>query len=389
MIRIEKSNLKIPIQIWVQNWEDVERNAQVQAENLASLPFAFHHISLMPDVHSGFGMPIGGILATENIIVPNAVGSDIGCGMIAVKTSLENLSSEEIKRVFSKVRELIPIGLGGKHKEKMSSSLMPFRIDDNVGLICRKEYDSALYQLSSLGSGNHFCEFQKGNDGFVWVMIHSGSRNLGATVANFYDKLAQSINTTIPKDWDLAYLSIDSQEGQNYLLDMDCALRFALANRQQMMKVFCEILENKFPNISFNKEINIHHNYASLEEHFGKQVWVHRKGATLATKDTVGIIPGSQGGNSYIVKGKGNPESFSSCSHGAGRKMGRKQAIRSLDFEKEKLELDLLGTVHSIRGKTDLDEAPGAYKDIHSVMANQTDLVDILVELTPLGTIKG
>src|SRR3990167_3700767 len=188
MIRIEKSNLKIPIQIWVQNWEDVERNAQVQAENLASLPFAFHHISLMPDVHSGFGMPIGGILATENIIVPNAVGSDIGCGMIAVKTSLENLSSEEIKRVFSKVRELIPIGLGGKHKEKMSSSLMPFRIDDNVGLICRKEYDSALYQLSSLGSGNHFCEFQKGNDGFVWVMIHSGSRNLGATVANFYDK---------------------------------------------------------------------------------------------------------------------------------------------------------------------------------------------------------
>jgi len=369
--------------------ERIDPNAMVQITNISEMPFIFHHVAVMPDCHLGKGATVGSVIPTRGAIIPAAVGVDIGCGMIAVKTSLENLSSEEIKRVFSKVRELIPIGLGGKHKEKMSSSLMPFRIDDNVGLICRKEYDSALYQLSSLGSGNHFCEFQKGNDGFVWVMIHSGSRNLGATVANFYDKLAQSINTTIPKDWDLAYLSIDSQEGQNYLLDMDCALRFALANRQQMMKVFCEILENKFPNISFNKEINIHHNYASLEEHFGKQVWVHRKGATLATKDTVGIIPGSQGGNSYIVKGKGNPESFSSCSHGAGRKMGRKQAIRSLDFEKEKLELDLLGTVHSIRGKTDLDEAPGAYKDIHSVMANQTDLVDILVELTPLGTIKG
>jgi tRNA-splicing ligase RtcB len=233
-------------------------------------------------------------------------------------------------------------------------------------------------------------------------MIHSGSRNLGLKVAEHYNKLAVELNekwfSKVPKEWKLAFLPVDSEEGQSYIREMNYCVDFALANRQLMMdrimEIFKNIIGSDFNNITskeFNNVdiINIAHNYARLENHFGENVWVHRKGATLATENTIGIIPGSQGTKSYIVKGKGNKESFMSCSHGAGRKMSRTQAIEELDLEKEIKILDDLGVIHGIRNKKDLDEAPSSYKNIDEVMENQKDLVEILVELTPLAVIKG
>ena len=219
-------------------------------------------------------------------------------------------------------------------------------------------------------------------------MIHSGSRNLGKQVADHYNKIAKVLNeryfSSVPKEWDLAFLSIDSEEAQCYLAEMQYCVDFALANRKHMMHTICDIM-----NVDPTEMINIAHNYARLENHFGVNVYTHRKGATLASKNTIGIIPGSQGTKSYIVKGKGNPESFMSCSHGAGRTMGRKQAQRELNLADEIAKLDSQGILHSIRGVGDLDEAAGAYKPIDVVMKNQEDLVEILVELSPLGVVKG
>lgn len=228
-------------------------------------------------------------------------------------------------------------------------------------------------------------------------MIHSGSRNLGKQVADHYNKLAVKLNekwySSVEKKYELAFLPEDSEEGKSYIEEMEYCVDFAFANRKLMMKnvqeCFYKNIYDAVDNIdcNFDPIINIAHNYASLENHFGHNVWVHRKGATLARKGTIGIIPGSMGTKSYITEGLGNPESFMSCSHGAGRKMGRKEAIRTLDLEHEQeIMKDVIG---GPRGKEDLDESPSAYKDIKTVMENQKDLVKILVELTPLGSIKG
>jgi len=262
--------------------------------------------------------------------------------------------------------------------------------------ITKEEYEKKRKeltgQLASLGSGNHFIEIQKGSDGHIWIMIHSGSRNLGKQVADHYNKLAVNLNekwhSLVPKEWQLAFLPIDSDEGQAYICEMNYCVDFAFANRKLMMDRIRTIFA-KYTMSSAMDFINIAHNYARLENHFREDVWIHRKGATLATIDTIGIIPGSQGSKSYIVRGLGNPESFNSCSHGAGRKMGRKDAVRTLNLEEEKKRLDDMGVVHSVRNTSDLDEAPGAYKPIDIVMKNQEDLVEILVELMPLGVIKG
>jgi len=227
-------------------------------------------------------------------------------------------------------------------------------------------------------------------------MIHSGSRNLGYKVARHYNEIAIKINekyfSEVPKNWELAFLPWDSEEGQCYLREMNYCVEFALANRRLMMRrikdIFLDITFDS-ASVEFDEMINIAHNYAVMENHFKQNVMVHRKGATLAREGTVGIIPGSQGTKSYIVKGLGNPMSFSSCSHGAGRKMGRKEAQRSLDLQVEIAKLNSQGIVHSIRGEKDLDEASGAYKDITTVMENQKDLVEITVELQPLAVIKG
>ncbi|MCK5493671.1 MAG: RtcB family protein, partial [Candidatus Omnitrophica bacterium] len=241
----------------------------------------------------------------------------------------------------------------------------------------------------------------KGSDGHIWIMIHSGSRNLGLKVANHYNDIAKELNkkwySNVDPKHDLAFLLIDSPQGQAYLREMQYCVDFALANRKLMMdkiiRIFIDITDKGNGTEQYvkmkNGMINIAHNYASLENHFGQNVWVHRKGATQAKKGQIGIIPGSQGTASYIVKGLGNKESFESCSHGAGRVMGRKQAIRELNLEEELKKLNDKGILHEIRGVKDLDEAPGSYKDIDKVIENQKDLVEVLVELKPLAVIKG
>ncbi|MCL2753720.1 MAG: RtcB family protein [Defluviitaleaceae bacterium] len=360
-----------------------EEGALEQAKNIAQLPFAHKHIALMPDTHQGFGMPIGGVLAAVGHIIPNAVGVDIGCGIIATKTSLTEIDTPTLKNVMGLVRKSIPLGFNHR-KEAIDIEQPP----KNAPVVA-EQHKKARFQVGTLGGGNHFIEFQRGNDGHIWFMVHSGSRNLGKQVCDHYNRLAkEKTKDAIPKAWDLAYLQADSDIGQQYIIEMEYCLRFAKHNRDVMSQIILGILQNETGAKTLDS-INIHHNYAGHENHYGKNVWVHRKGATSARKGERGIIPGSQGTKSYIVTGKGNPLSFESCSHGAGRVMGRKQAERTLNLQEEIAKLDALGILHGIRGVKDLDEAMSVYKNIDIVMQEQQDLVDIAVELTPLGVIKG
>ena len=333
---------RIPIKLWL---DEIDDNTLYQVKNLANLPFAFRHISLMPDAHSGYGMPIGGVMAADNVIVPNAVGVDIGCGMCAVKADIKvtpNIQNR-LKEILRDIREKVPVGFK-HHKRAQDESLMPQDYDTGSMEVVRAEYSSALRQLGTLGGGNHFIEIQKDNENYIWIMIHSGSRNIGKQVADYYNKLAKKLNkqwnSPVPSKADLAYLPFTTEEAHKYYEEMNYCVDFALANRKLMLTRVQEVFSNFFPNINFGKIINIAHNYAAWENHFGKDVVVHRKGATSAHKGELGIIPGSQGTKSYIVEGLGNPESFASCSHGAGRKMGRNEAIRSLSLEDEIRKLD-------------------------------------------------
>lgn len=379
---------KLPIKMWL---EDIEDGALNQAKNLANLPFLYKHVAIMPDSHIGYGMPIGGVIATDGVVIPNSIGVDIGCGMCAVKTSLNEIDRDTLKKIMGEIRKAVPLGFN-HHKVKQDRHLMPEGEWLEGQGIVGKEYENSLYQIGTLGGGNHFIEIQKGNDGHVWIMIHSGSRNFGLKIAEYYNKLAIELNekwqTSVPKEWQLSFLPLETREGKDYMHEMQYAVDFALANRKLMMDRISSIFFKNIGGFSFEPMINIAHNYATLENHFGKNVLVHRKGATLARKDTIGIIPGSQGTKSYIVKGKENPESFNSCSHGAGRKLGRGNAIKTLNLETERKILDDQGIIHGIRSQQDLDEAPSAYKDISEVMKNQEDLVEILVELSPLAVIK-
>jgi len=395
----EPSYMEVPIKSWC---EEPEQGAISQAIALAHLPFIFKQVCLMPDTHQGYGMPIGGVIATKDVVIPNAVGVDIGCGMVAIKTNLMAISQEKIKMVFggSKdnhggIRDLIPIGTGGRRKK--DEEWIGFNDDHLPDIqIVRDQVDSARRQLGTLGAGNHFIEIQQGDDGHIWIMVHSGSRNVGHTIATHYNKIAQKLCTmwhsNVPpfKGSDgLAFLPLRTKEGTDYLKAMNFALDFAEQNRAVMIRDIMKVLTEKIPNVELLETINIHHNYATLENHFGHNVVVHRKGATSARDGQLGIIPGSQGTASYIVRGKGNPESFMSCSHGAGRTMSRTKAIATLNLEDEIKKMDDKGIVHGLRGKKSLDEASSAYKDIDIVMEEQKDLVDIVVKLTPLGVLKG
>lgn len=389
MKKIEATE-KLPIKLWL---NDMEPGAMEQARNMANLPFAFKHIAIMPDSHQGYGMPIGGVLATRGVIIPNAVGVDIGCGMCALKTSLTSIDNKSIKTIMSGIRSKVPLGFD-HHKIAQDEDRLPDTTNLPEHGVARRQLTAALKQVGTMGGGNHFIEIQKGSDGHIWIMIHSGSRNVGLKVAGHYNKMAIALNkqwhSTVPVDWQLAFLPIETQEAKDYMAEMQFCVDFAFANRKLMMDnivaSFIEVVGDTFEELDF---INIAHNYARWEKHFGKNVIVHRKGATSATENERGIIPGSQGTKSYIVRGKGNPESFSSCSHGAGRLMGRKQAQRTLDLKREIAQLDERNIIHAIRSTRDLDEAPGAYKDIDIVMENQKDLIEIEVELTPLAVIKG
>lgn len=376
-----------PIKLWL---DDLEDGALEQAKNLANLPFAFKHIPIMPDSHQGYGMPIGSILATKGVVVPNAVGVDIGCGMCVMKTNIENINIKELKKVLGTARKLIPLGFNW-HDEAQDEALMPKDFEELP--IVSKHYTKATKQIGSLGGGNHFIEIQKGDDGFIWVMIHSGSRNLGYNVAKWYNQAAITLNerwhSSITKNMEMAFLPIETQEAKNYFTEMEYCVEFALANRKLMMTRMMESLQAVVGDFETGDLINESHNFAAWENHFDENVLVHRKGATRAYEGEYGMIPGSQGTNSYIVKGLGNPESFKSCSHGAGRKMGRKQAQRELNLKDEIELLKKKGVIHSIRNTKDLDEATSAYKDIDVVMENQKDLAEIVVELTPLAVLKG
>ncbi|MGD9556930.1 MAG: RtcB family protein [Mangrovibacterium sp.] len=390
MKRVISEGCTVPVKMWL---TDVDENALAQTRNLANLPFIFKHVALMPDCHSGYGMPIGGVIATKGVIIPNAVGVDIGCGMCAVKTSLNEINTDVLKKVMSGIRELVPLGFD-HHQDAQEESLMPLLGKVPERGVVHQQYTAARKQIGTLGGGNHFIEIQKGSDNHVWIMIHSGSRNIGLKVAEHYNKLAIRLNeqwhSSVDKKQDLAFLPIETQEAKDYFSEMQYCVDFALANRMLMMEriksAFYAVIGRDFSALEF---INIAHNYARWESHFGTYVIVHRKGATSAREGEIGIIPGSQGTKSYIVRGKGNAESFQSCSHGAGRLMGRKQAQRELVLDEEIEKLNRKGIIHAIRNTSDLDEAPGAYKNIDIVMENQADLVEVLVELSPLGVIKG
>lgn len=389
-------NVKLINNRQVKIWTDyVEASAMEQIENLARLPFMYHHLAVMPDVHTGMGMPIGGVLACEDTVIPNAVRVDIGCGMCAVKTSIKTADIDYLefrKRVLSKVRAIIPLGMT-HHKMAQDEALMPQGFEIDKMHVVKEQYNSALRQLGTLGGGNHFIEFQHDEEDNLWIMIHSGSRNLGKMVGDYYNKKAKKLNekwhSVVTPSMRLAFLPVSVCEFEEYWREMQYCIDFALCNRKLMMSRIQEVLASVFPQIEFEPMINIAHNYAAWETHFGKSVVVHRKGATFAGKGTIGIIPGSQGTASYIVEGLGNPESFNSCSHGAGRVLSRTAAINTLDMETEVQRLNERGIIHAIRNRNDLQEAPSAYKDIDEVINNQLDLIAVKTRLLPIAVIKG
>ena len=387
-------DMRIPAKVWA---GAVEESAQAQIRNLCQLPFA-KFVSVMPDVHCGYGMPIGTVLATQGYVIPNAVGVDIGCGMVAAKTLLTEIDTQALKDAMGLIRQTVPVGFEHHKASQMEPVDLLIALMAQPGFgqgdylpdhpIVEQQLQRATHQLGTLGGGNHFIEIQRGDDGHIWVMIHSGSRNLGKQVADHYNKIAVDLNeryfSQVTKDKQLAFLPLDSPEGQAYLVEMEACLKFALLNRSIMMERVLDALKTD----PF-ETINIHHNYAVLENHHGQNVMVHRKGATSARLGQLGLIPGSQGTASYVVSGLGDPESLQSCSHGAGRRMGRGQAQRTLNLQEEQDRMNEKGIIHSVRNAKDLDEAPGAYKSIDVVMSEQQDLVEIVHRLEPMAVIKG
>jgi len=388
---------KLPIKLWVPDQTDIiDENVLQQFRNLANHPLAFKWIGAMPDYHLGYGMPIGGVFATRGGVVPNAVGVDIGCGMIAVRTwyRAEEFSTETLQKLRIAIHQRVPVGMGSNHKT--AQVLPPRLMESDVRLrIVNDQRDHASYQLGTLGAGNHFIEIQKEGgyeDGRVWLMLHSGSRGIGTKVCNHYHKLAlkfmDKYHSAIP-DRDLAFLASDTLEYWNYLQEMNWCLAFAEENREAMLRAvfeaFQEVVGGPLSEVpSYNLKVDTHHNFVAKENHFGENVWVHRKGAVKATG--LVTIPGSMGTASYIGEGLVPAESFNTCSHGAGRVLGRKAANKAIT--RERAEETMQGVVFGIRDG-DFDEMPDAYKDIDAVMAAQADLVKPVHRLTPMAVVKG
>ncbi len=381
---------RVPIKMWA---ESIEDGAMEQAKALANMPYSHRHIAIMPDSHQGFGMPIGAVLATQNAIVINSVGVDINCGMNAVKTDLKAdlIDYNTIEEIMKRVERDIPVGFA-QHKEKRTSNFLEnlknSLPDDSI---VHSEFDKAMYQLGTLGGGNHFIEIDKGSDGYIWLMLHSGSRGIGNKVGTFYNKMAiednkeHYLNNTV--DADLAFLPLKSEMAKRYLAEMNFCSNYADMSRNLMMHTFVADLQEVIPEVTVLDTVSISHNFVREERHFGQWLWIHRKGAVPADGGTRGIIAGSQGTASYIVQGLGNRESFMTCSHGAGRVLGRKEAIRTLSLNEEQEKMK--GIYNNMNSREKLDEAPSCYKDIDEVMRQQEDLAQILVKLTPLGVVKG
>jgi tRNA-splicing ligase RtcB len=393
-------NESIPAKLFLPP-NEIETGAAEQIGNLCRLPFAHSHIAIMPDVHQGYGMPIGGVMAAKGVVVPNAVGVDIGCGVACCRLPPHIKPGRgELNEITDCIYNDVPLGTN-RHSSPLLSltdfiDRMPRGFDppDQVA----EQPEKANLQLGTLGGGNHFIEIQKDDDGRAYVMIHSGSRNLGHAVATKHNLIARELcylwGQTLPLSLDMAYLPVGTREGQKYLNDMHFCVLYARLNRELLMRqvlgIINEILAPGWSGFNAAAETtDIAHNYAAVEYHYGEHVYVHRKGATPAFRGQYGLIPGCQGSHSYIVRGLGNPESFMSCSHGAGRVFSRTAARKNLDLATEQTRLNDTGVIHRMNSSNKLDEAPGAYKDIEVVMERQKSLVEIVTRLTPIAVIKG
>lgn len=394
---------KVPVKIWA---SDLEPEAEQQVRNMAALPFIYKHVAVMPDAHAGKGSTVGTVIATHGAIIPAAVGVDIGCGMAAVKLpfSVEHLGGDErLRALRHSIERAVPTGRHG-NKEPNAHTTLAWEALGRNGLMEGTEGENARIlgnsrlQLGSLGGGNHFIEICTDEKGGAWIMLHSGSRNIGKCLAERHiDKakdLMKQYFISLP-DPDLAYLAQGTPEFKDYLKDLMWAQGFARSNREEMLR---RVLEQVYRHVygadwaeaqtinPVELTVNCHHNYTATENHFGKNIFVTRKGAVSARDGEYGIIPGSMGTRSYIVKGKGNAESFCSCSHGAGRRMSRTKA-RAM-FTVEDLKAQTAG-VECRKDADVLDEIPASYKDIDVVMANQADLVDPVHTLKQLICVKG
>lgn len=379
----------VPVKIWS---NDVEEEAQKQLQNTARLPFVFKHVAAMPDVHFGIGATVGSVVATKGAISPAAVGVDIGCGMMAAKLPLD------YKQVCDKLPELrhsiersIPVGHQGNRtilpevEQWQGWTVYPAVKDRDI-------FQKAYSQMGSLGGGNHFIEICLDKENAVWVMLHSGSRAVGNKLAQRHIEKAKGLMKQMfigLPDPDLAYFAEGTPEFEAYIYDVKWCQDYAFHNRKEMMRRILKDLAfafNEGKRIEPLMEVNCHHNYLEREHHFGENVIVTRKGAVRARVGDLGIIPGSMGTRSYIVKGLGNPESFDSCSHGAGRRMSRTKARATFTID------DLAKQTEGVECRKDigvLDEIPSAYKDIDTVMANQSDLVSVVAELKQVLCVKG
>lgn len=377
--------------------EEVESAALDQLKNIAALPWAFHHVAVMPDVHFGVGATVGSVVAMKDAVSPAAVGVDIGCGMAAIKTDLKAADVvDKVKEIRSAVEAAIPVGFSAHDdpaSDRVRSSALRARIirlmdrfgdlDEHV----RGNSQKVWKQIGTLGGGNHFIELCFDTADNVWLMLHSGSRNVGKELAEKHIGVARQLahNALLP-DKNLAVFLAGTEEMARYRHDLFWAQEYALLNREAMLDLYQQVLRAFWPEMTTEPAIACHHNYVSEEMHFGEDVLVTRKGAIYAGRGVLGIIPGSMGTRSYIVRGRGNAESFESASHGAGRRMSRGKAKKCFTLD------DLAEQTRGIECRKDsdvLDEIPGAYKAIEQVMANQADLVEIVAELRQIMCVKG
>lgn len=383
-----------PIKIWT---DEVESSALTQLKNLARLPFINSNgVACMPDVHAGIGSTVGTVIATENAVIPAAVGVDIGCGMNAVRLSLKASDlPDNLKPLRDEIERRVPLGMGGAHDDStdigiVTADLLRTVVDPLYKGDYAKFHAKAASQMGSLGSGNHFIEVCIDESQDVWIMLHSGSRGIGNMIgAHYIAKAKQDMEkffVSLPDD-NLAYFPEDTENFDDYMAAVGWAQNYALENRRRMMIQVIEAMRGMLPAFTITQEaINCHHNYVEKEHHFGRNMWVTRKGAIRAREGDLGIIPGSMGQRSYIVRGKGNLASYCSCSHGAGRVMSRAEAKRRFSLT------DLIAQTDGVECRKDegvIDEIPASYKDIDQVMANQTDLVEVVHTLKQVLCVKG
>ena len=391
---IDKS-INNKVMSWIPQ-EQIEYKSLEQIRNISQLPFIFHHIAVMPDCHFGKGATVGSCIPTEGAIIPAAVGVDIGCGMIAVKTTLNKSDMpEDLIHIRRTIEEQVPLS-AGKYNNKIKKTthsrikILEQKAKQN-GRLDFYDKISANWrnQLGSVGSGNHFIELVLDEDDNIWTFLHSGSRGIGNKIATHHIDIAKNLMKVWHislVDSDLAYLVEHSEEFDNYITDLLWAQEFALLNREEMTERFLNILKHRFDNVEELDRIECHHNFTQYEIHFGKKILISRKGAIEAKSGQMGLIPGSMGTRSYVVRGKGYAPSFNTAPHGAGRRMSRGEAKRT--FNMDDFDLCMEG-IEVRRTESFLDELPGAYKDIDLVIEQSKDLVEVVHEFRQIINVKG